>query len=278
VWDLAPGLIFMTIDQSLSSTGVAVIAPVSGAGDVTALLTIISSGLEESERRERLTAAARGLDGAWALARARAGSGVRVSAVPLVRTGRWSTGPRKRKALVVATLLTVDDVIYLAVSSRIPAAPSSDPEWIVARRNAAAAARITTGLGAYARQHEIAELRVAMEGLAMGGSALTVRILPILGIVWGLMFQEIKTAAAMMPESVTLTTWECPISSWKKAFTGQGGADKKTVEERLHVLLDLDGDTVAFETSDEVDALAMALLLATQSSAVRATGGRIRPV
>jgi hypothetical protein len=275
---MAPGLIFMTIDQSLSSTGVAVIAPVSSAGDVTGLLTVISSGLEETERRERLTAAARGLDGAWARACSRAGSGVRFSAVPLVRSGRWSSGPRKHKALVVATLLTIDDEIYLALSSRIPAAPSSDPEWLVARRNAAAAARIATGLGAYARQYELTELRVAMEGLAMGGSALTARILPILGIVWGLMFQEIKTAAAMMPESVTLTTWECPISSWKKAFTGQGGADKKMVEARLRDLLNLDGAALAFETSDEVDALAMALLLATQSSAVRATGGRIRPV
>lgn len=115
-------------------------------------------------------------------------------------------------------------------------------------------------------------MHVTYEGLALGGSPLTKKNLPVLGLVAGRLIEGLVEDGGISPEQLL----EMPISSWKLAFAGHPLADKNMVKKRLELLTG-----IVFARQDEdnvIDATAMAILEATSPNGFgKPTNGRILP-
>lgn len=266
----------VAIDQSLSSTGIAVSIPISHVADVRALLPILYAGLSDKEYSHRMTGIEASLADCQKLESLQRLKVKNIKSYPIYTVSRWSSGPRKLKRLLLGAVVRSPEGLTLVASSRVSSEASSDAEWVTGQRNSKVVSGIVSRLAAYASERGISQINVSCESLAMGGSKLTARILPILGIVWAMMFQALDQM--IIPASVRLSTHEFQISSWKKAFTANGKANKIEVSERVMVLLEGDLSLYAFETSDESDSMAMVLLLASKQACANQSTGRIRPV
>jgi hypothetical protein len=265
VESLHPKTAILSIDQSLSSTGMALLIPVQTDEDIQSYAAAFFMALDVKERHLRLAAMS-----SVKLGKLKAGTFV------LARRHRWTSGPRKSKAMMFGLIIKSDDAQFLLLTACIAVEPSTLPERIVAGRSADTILNILGTITHYAALRGITGVKISLEGLAMGGSKATSRILPVLGIVWASMFNAFDIAIAMAPKGLAINLYELPISSWKKAFTGLGRADKKQVETTL-INLFSDKDSLSFDTSDESDAAAMALLLARGADCCRLSAGRILP-
>jgi hypothetical protein len=265
---------YLAVDQSLASTGMAIISEAYSLESVHSLLSVFWGSLSEGEKTRRLEAFA----DAWKVSHSRTALRLKDSTVvtPIAISGRWSSGPRKTRKLLCGVIMFQDGKFFLLASSRIPVEATDLPEWEVADKTSRQVALVTSELSGYAAINSVKDIHVSFESLAQGGSKLTARILPVLGIVWGAMFSALNLLQMILPDETSLTTWEFQISSWKKSFTGNGKAEKSDIEKTLLRMLTLSHDNFSFETTDESDALAMAILLASKKVAT-ASLGRIRP-
>lgn len=267
--------ISVSVDQSLSSTGIACRIPILNLSDVDIILPYIYEFLPEKENKHRLGGYGHSLRLiADDLKHAPQTPGTII--YPIYAANRWTSGPRKAKNLVLGAIVVTPSGLSLIATARVCSEASREAEWINAGHTSALVASILSKLAAFAGERRIPEMNVSLECLAMGGSKLTARILPILGIVWAMMFQAISRMIS--PSSVLISTYEFQISSWKKAFTGDGRSDKEQVEARVLSALGLSPNLYSFETSDESDALAMNILLAALHSSANPSTGRIRPI
>lgn len=150
----------------------------------------------------------------------------------------------------------------------IKSPPSDEPEW---RQSRDIAKKLSMAVGGYDylfKKSLMNNYFVTLEGMALHGMAGTTSILPCLGIVYGSIWEELYNLDHRIYEKVR----EIPIGTWKKHFSGRGNAKKKDISELL--------DLVGFKkrsSDDENDAIAMAIVAASNSEALKDTAGRIRP-
>jgi hypothetical protein len=272
------GRVVLAVDQSLSSTGVAVLAPVSSMEDCAFVArSVFELSGDAGEARFRADGSLASLASSFARLSQKISPSDSPECLPIYVEGRWASGPRKKKKMLVGALVRSRGRLFILLSSVISCAASAEPERLVARRSADLVAAAASKMVAYAADRYLREVRLSFECLAMGGSAGTTRILPVLGVVWAAMFDAMDMTVMLAPESVLVSPWEFPISSWKKDFTGRGNAKKTDVETALFSLLGLSGASFSLETSDESDAMAMGFLLMAGATSAARSDGRIRP-
>ena len=144
---------------------------------------------------------------------------------------------------------------------------SDAPEWVQAREIARDVARLAREFAALCDHELKMPFIITLEGMAMSGMAHVTSILPVLGIVYASIWEELSGHRELVSN-----IFELPISSWKKSFAGKGNLSKAEIRAACLYL-----GLGRFASDDEQDAVAMCLVASREGAPLKKTSGRILP-